>query len=381
MLVKFVTKDMCFFFISNSQHILFRFIFLISFVSDVHSNLVYLYYFSALNKSRQIFLHSIVWLAILVVCVFLSSRLGTLSEAIIIFVYFGMINIALFYINYVYLVPRYLSVYKYGTLIFHIVLLIGFSGFLKYGLAYVFKQDVLVRNGSQITFVQYYIATVFTGVFFIFLSTAFRFGVDWFLNEKVKKNLENQKLIAELAFLRSQINPHFLFNSLNNIYSLAYQKSDKAPEAIMKLSEIMRYMLQESNEPKVKLVREIRYLENYIELQKLRFKGQAFVDLNINGDYTEQHIAPLILISFIENAFKHGIVSEPDSPVKINIRINNNELKFDIRNKKSRLNKDESSGIGLSNVKRRLDLLYPGDYVLNIEEDNETYYCRLILII
>lgn len=381
MLVKFVTKDMCFFFISNSQHILFRFIFLISFVSDVHSNLVYLYYFSALNKSRQIFLHSIVWLAILVVCVFLSSRLGTLSEAIIIFVYFGMINIALFYINYVYLVPRYLSVYKYGTLIFHIVLLIGFSGFLKYGLAYVFKQDVLVRNGSQITFVQYYIATVFTGVFFIFLSTAFRFGVDWFLNEKVKKNLENQKLIAELAFLRSQINPHFLFNSLNNIYSLAYQKSDKAPEAIMKLSEIMRYMLQESNEPKVKLVREIRYLENYIELQKLRFKGQAFVDLNISGDYTEQHIAPLILISFIENAFKHGIVSEPDSPVKINIRINNNELKFDIRNKKSRLNKDESSGIGLSNVKRRLDLLYPGDYVLNIEEDNETYYCRLILII
>jgi len=314
-------------------------------------------------------------------CVFLSSRLGTLSEAIIIFVYFGLLNIAIFYINYLYLVPKYLSIHKYGTLIIHIILLIGFSGFLKYALAYLFKQDVLIRNGSQITFIQYYIAAVFTGIFFIFLSTAFKFGVDWFLNEKVKKNLEKEKLIAELAFLRSQINPHFLFNSLNNIYSLAYQKSDKAPEAIIKLSEIMRYMLQESNEPKVKLVREIRYLENYIELQKLRFKGHVFVNLDIGGNYAEQQIAPLILISFIENVFKHGVVSEFESPVKINIRINNSELKFDIRNKKSRLNKDESSGIGLSNVKRRLDLLYPGDYVLNIEEDSETYYCTLSLIL
>jgi LytS/YehU family sensor histidine kinase len=238
---------------------------------------------------------------------------------------------------------------------------------------------ILISRDGDISFNQYYIGAVFTGVFFVFLSTAFKFSVDWFLNEKVRKNLESEKLIAELAFLRSQINPHFLFNSLNNIYSLAYQKSDKAPEAIMKLSEIMRYMLQESNEPRVKLAREIRYLENYIELQKLRFKGQAYIELSISGEYSEQVIAPLILISFVENAFKHGMASDPESPIKININILQNDLQFDIWNKKSLFNKDESSGIGLSNVKRRLDLLYAHQYDLSISEDIDTYYCKLSL--
>lgn len=231
----------------------------------------------------------------------------------------------------------------------------------------------------MIPFSQYYAGAILTGLFFVFLSTAFKFSVDWFLNEKVRKDLESEKLIAELAFLRSQINPHFLFNSLNNIYSLAYQKSDRAPEAIMKLSEIMRYMLQESNEPRVNLAREIRYLENYIELQKLRFKGQAYINLIISGEYSKQSIAPLILISFVENAFKHGVASDPEHPIQINININNNKLLFDIHNKKSLLNKDESSGIGLSNVKRRLDLLYLHQYDLQVQEDDDFYYCRLSL--
>jgi two-component system, LytTR family, sensor kinase len=236
-----------------------------------------------------------------------------------------------------------------------------------------------MRQDGQISFNSYYTGAIFTGVFFVFLSTAFKFSVDWFLNEKVRKNLESEKLIAELAFLRSQINPHFLFNSLNNIYSLAYQKSDKAPEAIMKLSEIMRYMLQESNEPRVKLSREIRYLENYIELQKLRFKGQAYIELKVQGEYVEQNIAPLILISFVENAFKHGVASDLKNPIEINIAIDQNELYFNIRNKKSVLNKDESSGIGLNNVRRRLDLLYFENYKLEIKEDHEFYYCELYL--
>ncbi len=239
----------------------------------------------------------------------------------------------------------------------------------------------MLRGNGLIPFNEYFIGAVFTGIFFIFLSTAFKFAVDWFLNEKVRKNLENEKLVAELAFLRSQVNPHFLFNSLNNIYSLAYQKSDKAPEAIMKLSEIMRYMLQESNEPKVKLAREIRYLENYIELQRLRFKGQAYINVDVSGDYNEQSIAPLILISFIENAFKHGVVSDPQHPIKINLEVDNHDLNFSIWNKKSLLNKDESSGIGLNNVKRRLDLLYSGKYILNIKDRDDTYHCTLSLTI
>ncbi|MBC8051530.1 MAG: histidine kinase [Sphingobacteriaceae bacterium] len=332
-----------------------------------------------MNITQKIFLHTIIWLAILIFFVFLGSRDGDYHEAIIIFVYFGVFNITIFYLNYLYILPKYLSKRRYWLCTLCIILLILLSGLLKYGFAYLFEEVILLRKGEPIPFSEYYLGAIFTGLFFIFLSTAFKFAVDWFLNEKVRKNLESEKLIAELAFLRSQINPHFLFNSLNNIYSLAYQKSDKAPEAIMKLSEIMRYMLQESNEPRVKLSREIRYLENYIELQKLRFKGQAYIELGITGQYGEQSIAPLILISFVENAFKHGVASDPAEPIKINIDIQKQHLLFDIWNKKSLLNKDESSGIGLSNVKRRLDLLYDGKYILTIDEGADSYFCRLSL--
>ena len=313
--------------------------------------------------------------------VFLSAKNGNFHQAIIIFVYFGLFNIAIFYLNFLYILPKYLSKRKYWIYISLVSILVIISSLLKYSFAFLFRDVILLRGKALIPFNEYFIGALFTGIFFIFLSTAFKFAVDWFLNEKVRRNLENEKLVAELAFLRSQVNPHFLFNSLNNIYSLAYQKSDKAPEAIMKLSEIMRYMLQESNEPKVKLAREIRYLENYIELQRLRFKGQAYIDVQVSGDYSEQSIAPLILISFIENAFKHGVVSDPNNPIEINIEVNNHDLLFSIWNKKGLFNKDESSGIGLNNVKRRLDLLYPGKYVLNIEDLEETYCCSLALII
>lgn len=268
---------------------------------------------------------------------------------------------------------------RYALCAILIILVLAISGFIKYGLALVFKNVVLMRGDSLVPFSQYYVAALLTGLFFIFLSTAFKFAVDWFLNEKVRKNLENEKLTAELAFLRSQINPHFLFNSLNNIYSLAYQKSDKAPEAIMKLSEIMRYMLQESNEPRVRLSREIRYLENYIELQKLRFKGEAFVELSIVGEYTDDIIAPLILISFVENAFKHGDALNAEHPIRIRISLTEHTLHFEISNRKSLLNKDESSGIGMSNVRRRLELLYTGRYLLELEENPLSYCCRLRL--
>jgi hypothetical protein len=334
-----------------------------------------------LNTAQKIFLHSIVWLATLIFFVFLGARNGDFHQAIIIFAYFGVFNITIFYLNYLYILPRFLSKRKYLIFGILITLLLVLSSFLKYGFAYLFKNVILVKGDVEITFSQYYNGAIFTGLFFIFLSTAYKFAVDWFLNEKVRKNLESEKLIAELAFLRSQINPHFLFNSLNNIYSLAYQKSDKAPEAIMKLSEIMRYMLQESNEPRVKLAREIRYLENYIELQKLRIKGQAYIELDVIGEPQEQSIAPLILISFVENAFKHGVASDSLHPIKITIEILTGELHFSSYNQKSLLNKDESSGIGLNNVKRRLDLLYSGKYKLDISDTDDTYFCKLHLSI
>jgi LytS/YehU family sensor histidine kinase len=250
-------------------------------------------------------------------------------------------------------------------------------------MAYYFYDIIITRVAEDrkwyLNFWEYFLIALVYSCFFIFLSTILKFIVDWFRNEKIKSTLENEKLISELAFLKSQINPHFLFNSLNNIYSLAYQKSDKTPEAVLKLSEIMRYMLYESNENTVKLDDEIRYLENYIELQKLRFKDKTYIKFEIDGDTENKKITPLVLISFVENAFKHGLATDKENPITIVLNVTADKLFFQVINKKSNLNKDETGGIGLQNVKRRLDLLYKGEYRLHIEDNEAIYNCELYL--
>jgi len=208
-----------------------------------------------------------------------------------------------------------------------------------------------------------------------------KLGVDWFVNERVQRDLENQRLSAELAFLKSQINPHFLFNSLNSIYSLAYQRSDTTPEAILKLSEIMRYMLYECNDNTVDLSKELQYLQNFIDLQKIRFGNKAYIDFKIEGNVSNQKIVPLLLIAFIENAFKHGVANDEASPIKLLISVNKEHLQFFIQNKKHTNNMDAAGGIGLNNVKRRLDLLYPGKYNLDIRDEKDTYTCELSLVL
>ncbi len=192
-----------------------------------------------------------------------------------------------------------------------------------------YKSLLLVHdNGKTVSFGTYFVRTSLTSIFFLFLSAALKFTVDWFLNERMQRDLENQRLSAELAFLKSQINPHFLFNSLNSIYSLAYQKSETTPEAILKLSEIMRYMLYESNDNKVDLAKELQYLQNYIDLQKIRFGNKAFVDFKITGEVGDQKIVPLLLIAFIENAFKHGVANNPLSPIRLLINLDGTAFAF-----------------------------------------------------
>lgn len=337
-----------------------------------------------MNQFKTVFLHFFIWLFILFLLILIGARSGNFTESVVVFLYFGLINIAVFYINFLYILPKYLNTRQYVGCTFSILILLLISSFVKYALASVYS-DVVLTGGEnrheQLAFWEYFLAAFFTGLFFVILSTGIKFAVDWFVNEKIRKNLENEKLSAELSFLKSQINPHFLFNSLNNIYSLAYQHSEKTPEAILKLSEIMRYMLQESNDPRVELSKEIRYLENYIELQKLRFKGHTYIQMTVEGAGYHQSVAPLILIAFVENAFKHGVATDPSHPITIDFYIGAGFLNFNVRNRKSIQNKDDTSGIGLNNVKRRLELLYPGNYELEIVEDKNTYNCKLKLIL
>lgn len=185
---------------------------------------------------------------------------------------------------------------------------------------------------------------------------------------------EKERLNAELSFLKTQINPHFLFNSLNTIYSLVIEKSDEAPGALIQLSEMMRYVIKDANEDKVRLDAELRYIDNYIGLQKQRLGGTAKVAYHNSCETGDYMIAPLILMSFIENAFKYGVNPDEDSEISIDISNNGSVARLLVSNKKVRVaNTGDSTGIGLKNARSRLAYLYPAKHELTISDDGNNY--------
>ncbi len=333
-----------------------------------------------MKKSWRIFWHVFVWVSLISLFMYLGhdDSQTDIKGLLVIFLLYPIINVGLFYLNYLVFIPQFLIKKRYTAYIAIVLATIVIFGFGKYGLALVFRNYILVHeHGHQTGFGSYFLGAFFTSLTFVFLSTTVRFTIYWFRNERTQRELENQRLSAELSFLKSQINPHFLFNSLNSIYSLAYQRSETTPDAILKLSEIMRYMLYECNDNKVSLEKELQYLQNYIDLQKIRFGEKAFIDFKINGKVDGQQIVPLLLIAFIENAFKHGIANDPASPIQILIELDEAHLHFFAQNKKHNNNRDNQGGIGLINVTRRLDLLYPEKYKLHISDLAELYTIEL----
>lgn len=340
------------------------------------------------QSKGPLILHAIFWGVItmfIVIASFFDTAKHSLTDYFITYVAYGIINISLFYINYIFLIPGLIKKKKkYYLYVIVFLLLIGLSSLLKTVIAVLYPEDVLVYINAQgakkyIELPRFVVMVTFISGFFMLCSCIIKFTIDWFSNERVQRNLESERREMELQFLKSQLNPHFLFNSLNNIYSLAYQKSDKTADAIMKLSEIMRYMIYESNTPTVALSKEVDYLTSYIELQKIRFKDGAYIELTLNGEIDDQKIVPLMLISFVENAFKHGVVSDPENPVKINIIANQKILHFSVINKKNVQNKDAQGGVGLPNVERRLQLVYPDRYKLNVVNSATHYTCELMI--
>ena len=194
------------------------------------------------------------------------------------------------------------------------------------------------------------------------------------------EQLRQEKTQAELAFLKTQINPHFLYNTLNYLYYLALPVSDKLAGAVLRLSELMRYTLQDAPDGQVALSKELEYLRSYVELYRLRFGEAFFVCFELRGEPVGQHLAPLLLIPFVENALKHGIVNEPQRPVRICLQAGPGRLAFEVRNAVSSHQKDATSGIGLENVRRRLALLYPDRHRLEISQAGGEFRTRLELL-
>ncbi len=198
-------------------------------------------------------------------------------------------------------------------------------------------------------------------------------------------NLEKEKLEAELNFLKSQIHPHFLFNTLNNLYALTLKKSDKAPDMVIQLSHLLEYTLYSGKETEVELAEEIKQLEGYIDLEKLRFGKRLNISSDIPEDTGGLMIAPLILLPFVENSFKHGASNDLESPfISLKIKTDNQELDFAVTNSyRSESGKFEPYGerIGLNNVRRRLELLYPKRHVLQINQKEDIFEVNLKMVL
>jgi sensor histidine kinase YesM len=289
--------------------------------------------------------------------------------------------IGVVYVNYNYLIPEYLLTKKYFL---YLLLALGVAG-----IAMPLEVTVLYLNLQEAPAQQAELLTERTGHFvFLFIillvSTIIKIIKQWVEQERIQQELERKNLQSELSFLKSQINPHFLFNTLNSIYALSLKKSDDAPDIVLKLSEMMRYMLYRSEDKKVSLADEIQYINNYLALEQIRYADKAQIDFVCTIVQPEQYeIAPLIFIPFLENAFKHGlsqsiVAGYVTSLLEIG---EDGVLEFTIQNTKT-TERDEryfKGGIGLTNVKRRLELIYPNQYVLDIEDTDSLYIVTLRL--
>lgn len=205
----------------------------------------------------------------------------------------------------------------------------------------------------------------------------------WFDQEQHNQEIAKEKLAAELNFLKAQVHPHFLFNTLNNLYALTLQSSPAAPKVVLKLSELMSYMLYDSQANSILLTKEILHIKNYLELEKLRYNSRLDVSLNVSGETDTKKIAPLLLIPFVENAFKHGVSNETDTVwVTIDIKVKTDWLIVKVENSYTEneivINKThDKNGIGLQNIMRRLNLLYPHDHELVLKKESDRYLVDL----
>jgi hypothetical protein len=293
-----------------------------------------------------------------------------------------IVMIGISYLNYFFFLPKLLRDKNLGRylLSFLPVFIIITYLFLKG------KQLVLAEIIPSVEWIysfrfglNVYLSTLFIIVFVSLL----RFVEDWFEMEANKKEMENERLTSELRFLKAQINPHFLFNTLNNLYYLAFKQSPNTTEVIAKLSQMMRYMIYDSNHPRVALEKEIEYMSNYISLEKMRLNNEVPIRFEVTGNTEGVMIAPLIFITFLENAFKHGISNiAGDSWVEAEIHIDGKLCTYTVANGKiaePAKTVTEKSGIGLQNLKRRLELTYPDHYDLCIEDLPDVYRVKLKL--
>jgi LytS/YehU family sensor histidine kinase len=291
-------------------------------------------------------------------------------------------NILASYIHYIFFLPILFKDKKWGKYFLLLLILLGVVISLR-----IFTENkifaILTTNEEYFKTIKLtrIISTVWDTLSFLVFTGMIRFVLDWFELENKRKQLENEKLNAELNYLKSQINPHFLFNTLHNLNSLVYAGARNANEVIIKLSNIMRYMIYESSKERVMLSSEIDYMNDYIHLESIRLNNAFRLDFKIEGPVEQVQLAPLMLITFLENAFKHGVSDqEADCWIDVRLTVNEKQLHYHVSNKKINVKQNKlKSGFGLDNVKKRLELSYPDKYTLLVSDLEDSYSIDLTI--
>lgn len=332
-----------------------------------------------IKLNRKIWLPVVLWLALFLFIFNITHFFSDMRFAFVNAAYETFINASMFYVTTKFLFPRF---HKKGRKYFWISSIV----FVTFAIIFTcvdhylmpdFRTNIPNQPPTIVLFMRY----IFSLGFVFFVATSLSLMEQTNKLMKSEKLLIEEKLATELKLLKAQINPHFIFNALNNIYSLTYMQSKNAPESVLKLSEMLRYVFYDCNKDRVPVSSELKYIENFIAFQQMKseFAQNIKIESAVNGANIE--IAPMLFIPFIENAFKYSRIEENESAF-INIRIEHehNKLHFNIKNTFPENNKPApGSGMGIKNVKHRLDIIYPHTHKLHIEEKTNNYSVDLTL--
>jgi two-component system, LytTR family, sensor kinase len=298
------------------------------------------------------------------------------------------VQIPVVYLALYVLMPKYLFKERYFEFFIYLILLILVGSTLIW-FDYIFIQRPFIFKDEPWDGAILNIGKILKSTTKVYpllaLAIVIKWFKYWFVQQKNNVHLAQEKLKAELNFLKAQVHPHFLFNTLNNLYALTLKRSDAAPEVVLKLSDLLNYMLYECNSDEVQLGKEVKLVEDYISLERMRYGERLEVIFDLRGDVQNRMVAPLLILPFVENSFKHGVSDELNqSWVSIELNVKQDNLTLKVENSKSKNGITEDrfdyrQGIGLKNVKRRLELLYPNNHDLNILDSDESFLVVLKL--
>ncbi|MEN8139429.1 MAG: histidine kinase [Bacteroidota bacterium] len=297
------------------------------------------------------------------------------------------IHITLSYFHAYYLIPKFVAKRKYYVYIILLLAALTLMYFVKTTITYyLINEDVWPEaiEGAKARVGLHYVTVVLGELYVIGITTAIKLTMDWVNSRKRNQELTKLNLETEIKYLRAQIQPHFFFNTLNNLYALTLEKSDKAPEVVLKLSELMQYVLYEAKDDRIQLTKEFAYIQSYLDLEKLRFDNRLKYNIEISGKIEGVYLPPLMYLPFIENCFKHG-VSADNSDIVIDIKFDTSGemlifmVENPIPNIADKRFRQVNEGIGIKNIRKRLKLNYNNNFRLSINTENNRYSVLLAI--